>query len=294
MKVLVTGANGFLGKKIVKILKQKNFTIIPTSKIKDSTNLFLDITKKESVLELLKSENPDVVIHTAALTNVDWCEENPKETFKVNVEGTKNVCNGCIKTNAKMVLISTDYIFDGSKSSSYVENDKPNPLGVYANSKLEAELVVLDLLQDFLIGRVTALYGFNDQLDKTTFPKFVLTALTSKHEIKCFTDQYSNPTLIDDVANALVKLIEKNKKGIYHMTGSENLNRFEFAKKIAKIFELNGDLIKTGTWIGSGHKSKRPKMIKSSIEKLQGEGIKMNNINEGLLIMKKQMELQNL
>ena len=290
-KILVTGANGFLGKKICKIFAQKGFEVIRTDNFAQSNQLALDATKKEKVSELIKAQKPFAVIHCAAITDVDWCEENRGKTFEVNVVGTENVSIACRETGAKMVLISTDYIFDGKKSSKYKETDKPNPLSIYAESKLEAEKIVEKETGDFLILRTSSIYGFNDKSDKQTFPKFVIENLSKGKEITCFTDQSSNPALTDDVALALAALLEKKQKGIFHATGLENLTRLEFAKKTAKAFCLDQSLIKPGTWAQAGHKAMRPKKLNMDISKLNSLGINMSDAMHGLLKMKAQMQV---
>lgn len=290
MKVLVTGANGFLGKKISKIFFEKGIEVIRTDQSGRNGALELDVTDEKMALKVIKENEPDVVVHTAAITRVDWCETHRKETFKVNVDGARNIAVACRKAGAKMVLLSTDYVFDGEKKGKYTERDNLNPVNVYAKSKAQAEIMVQKELTDFLIARVTVLYGYNDEFDKKCFPMHVIDALKAQKEFYCFVEQYSNPTLINDIALAIFLLLEKKQNGVFNLTGSENLNRLEFAKKIAKVFNLDEGLLKKGSWEKSGFKAKRPTHLDVSIKKLQDLGINMSDSFNGLLVMKQDME----
>ncbi len=291
MRVLVTGAGGFLGKKILRVFREHNVKVVATEKTAKNEIIQLDVTDKKMAELVLKEQKPDVVVHTAAVTAVDWCEEHRKETFEINVQGTKNVALACKKIGAKMVLISTDYVFDGTKKTPYTEEDKTNPPNVYAESKLEAEKIVQKELRDFIIGRVTVLYGYNDDLDKKCYPMHVINSLAAQKEFECFVDQYSNPTLVNDIALAVLKLAEKNQSGLFHMTGSENINRLDFAKKIAQVFGLDESLLRKGAWEKSGFVAKRPPFLNISIKKLQNLGIKMSDTTQGLLKMKEDMKV---
>jgi len=290
MKCLITGANGFLGKKISKIFLNERNEVFCTVKGGKNSGNSLDITDKKNVFRIFEKKMPDVVIHTAAATNVDWCETHRKETFKINVEGTKNISLACKIIGAKLVYISTDYVFDGTKNGKYNEEDKTNPKNVYAESKLEGELTLQKELEDYIISRVTVLYGYNDRFDKKCFPMRVIEALSAKKEFFCFVDQYSNPTLINDISKAILSLVKKNQKGLFHMTGSENLNRLEFAKKTAKIFGLDESLLLESSWEKSGFLAKRQPKLNISIKKLENCGIQMSDASKGLLQMKKDME----
>ena len=289
-RILITGATGLLGKKMMAVLPQLGFEVLGTASRAAGKIKKMDITDSREVMEVISGYRPDAVIHAAAITKVDWCEDNKDETFKVNVEGTRNVADACMKAGAKMVFISTDYVFDGTKESKYTEGDRRNPIGVYAQSKAAAEEVVEQMLDDYIIARVTVIYGYNDGNDKETFVTYVKKTLEKGIAMHGFTDQFNNPTFIDDIALATARLIEMDELGVFNMTGSENLNRYEFAGKIAKVFGLDASLIKKGSWDESGHKAPRAKRLNDSIAKLEKRGIRMRNIEEGLGEMKRQMD----
>jgi len=289
-KVLLTGASGFLGKKIMAMFPGLGFEVLGTSVSKNGNVSKMDVTNRKEVMELISGFKPDVVVHAAAVINVDWCEQNRDEAFRINVDGARNVAEGCKAEGAKMVLVSTDYVFDGKKNGKYKEDDERNPVGAYGWTKAEAEKVVEEILGNYLIVRASVLYGFNDAKDRETYVTYVLRRLKAGEEVFGFTDQYNNPAFIDDVVQALAKLIKLDEGGVFHVTGPENISRFEFARKIAKVYGFDPELVKKGTWESSGHKAPRAKRLDESIEKLESRGVKMSGIEEGLKKMKRQID----
>jgi dTDP-4-dehydrorhamnose reductase len=288
MKILIIGASGFVGEKLYTVLSRK-FEVIGTYSTKKKNNFEqLDMSDRQSVIELISKIKPNVVIHTAGITNVDFFEDNPEEIQRVNKKGTKNMIDACLKTNSRLIYISTDYVFDGEKGD-YTEEDKPNPINAYGKAKLEEEELVKKSELKILILRIAVPYGYNSSYDKQTFEKWIINNLKNNKEIRVIDDQFNTPTLIDDIANAVKKLIELNKIGIYHVTGPETISRYDFAFKVAEIFELSKDLIKRAKTKDLNWKAKRPKNSSLNINKLRKEGINMSNINEGLNKMKKQM-----
>ncbi|MBI2598237.1 MAG: SDR family oxidoreductase [Candidatus Diapherotrites archaeon] len=289
MKVLITGGNGFLGKKITNIFSENLINVVCTHRIREYGHVPLDVTDKKAVLKTIKKYAPDVVIHTAAITKVDWCEIHEKETYKVNLIGTENIAQACKLSSAILAFISTDYVFDGTKKGKYVESSRTNPINVYGKSKLEAEKFIQNYLDNFLICRVTVLYGYNDKNDKLCYPMHVIKSLSEKKPFYCFAEQYSNPTLINDIGKGLLKLLENGQKGIFNMTGGENINRFEFAKKIAKVFDLDSSLLIKSSWKNFNVKAKRPLFLDIDLSKLRKQKIQMSNVYNGLLQMKNDM-----
>lgn len=283
-KVLITGASGFMGTKLVNILSEF-FEIIPTD---INSEIILDITNKEQVSQMLNDKKPDIVVHTAAYTDVDSCEDNKELAWSINVGGTKNIAEACKDINAKLIVISTDFIFDGKKGS-YTEEDTPNPISEYGRTKLEAEKVVKENLENYLIARTCVLYGYNSPKDKQTFEKWVINNLEEGKEIKVVTDQTVSPTLIDDIALAIKTFIEKDAKGVYHLVGSEIISRYDFAVKVQKVFDLPGKIIPF-TSAEFKQKANRPMNSSLRIDKLKTLGVNMSSVEEGLLKEKEQME----
>jgi dTDP-4-dehydrorhamnose reductase len=248
MRVLITGSNGLLGQKLVKTfssnhqisgidLQTEPFITTPNFSYQN-----INITEKGKLEELFASFKPDAVINAGAYTDVDGSENNKEKAWEVNVEGVKNLSRLCRENKSKLVQLSTDYIFDG-KDGPYSEEDTPNPKGYYGVTKLESEKVILDSKIDFLIVRTNVLYG--KSLGEThNFVLWLIQKLKNRQEVKIVTDQYNNPTLADNLAEAIKEATEKGISGILNIAGSEYLTRYDFALKIAEKFNLDQSLIK--------------------------------------------------
>jgi dTDP-4-dehydrorhamnose reductase len=226
MKILVTGARGMLGRAITKELAY-DYQLIGI----DIENA--DITDENQIKEEIFNIRPDIVIHSAAYTDVDNCEKNKELAFRVNAKGTENVANACKLTNAKLIYISTDFIFDGTKQTPYSENDIPNPLSTYGSSKLEGEKAVQSILQNYSIIRTAWLFGPNGK----NFVDTILRLAQSEPELKIVNDQKGSPTYTIDLAKAINLLINKNATGIFNITNSGECTWYEFAKKILELRE---------------------------------------------------------
>jgi dTDP-4-dehydrorhamnose reductase len=288
-KLLVTGASGLLGSKIVEIAKN-DYTVIPLHKTKPlhSNSLELDITSTAEVLNLFHKLKPYAVIHAASETNVDKCETQEEHAWKINVEGTRNVAAAC-KAGTKLIYISTDYVFDGKKGN-YTEDDTPNPINYYAVTKLEGEKQVVQNCKNFAILRTSVLYGWHPF--KQNFATWVITQLEQNKEITVVEDHYNTPTLADNLAEMAIEAIQKDLQGVYHACGSERIGRYEFARQIARAFDLNQNLIRPikmeqlTAWI-----AKRPKDSSLNTDKIRSQlEAKPLNITEGLDRMKKEAE----
>lgn len=285
-KLLVTGASGLLGNKIVELTKN-DYTAIPLHKTKPlhSNSLKLDITDATEVLNLFHKLKPDKVIHTASETNVDRCETEKEHTWKINVEGTRNIALASSKVGAKLVYISTDYVFDGEKGN-YEERDEPNPINNYGFTKLEGEKQVIQYCQEYVILRTSVLYGWHPW--KQNFATWIINTLKQNKELTVVEDHYNTPTLADNLAEMALEAVQKDLQGLYHASGSERISRYEFAKQITKEFNLNQSLIKPikmsqlTAWI-----AKRPRDSSLNTDKIQKQlKTKPLNITEGLMTMK--------
>jgi dTDP-4-dehydrorhamnose reductase len=226
MKILIIGSEGMLGHDLVEILSADH-------EVSTTTIWTLDITDINKTIETVKDINPDVVINAAAFTDVDGSETKPDLAYQVNAIGTRNVAVACREANSALVYICTDYVFDGTKGSSYYEYDQTNPLGVYGKTKHLGEVYIRDLLNKFYIVRTSWLYGYNG-------PNFVTTMLklAETHDsLSVVGDQIGSPTYTVDLAKAIAQLIEKPTYGIYHVTNSDHCSWFEYAQL---IFEIAG------------------------------------------------------
>lgn len=264
MKILVTGASGLLGTKIVNSI---NNSEIYGTYYQNPVNfgygktLRLDVSKR-SAANLIRKTAPDVVVHTAAFTNVDRCERDRKKAYQINVEGTRNVALGA--KNSKVVYISTDYIFDG-EAGMYHENDEPNPVSYYGQTKLEGEQIVQEICDNYIIARTSVLYGWHSRLN---FVSWVIHELQKGNKINIVTDQFNSPTLVDDLAEQIIPLIERDKRGIFHTAGGERISRYEFVNDIAQIFELDQTLITPVTSDRMNWIARRPKDSSLAVEKI--------------------------
>jgi dTDP-4-dehydrorhamnose reductase len=210
---------------------------------------------EKSVEKSIAFCKPDFVIHTAAIADVDYCETHPGEAREVNALGSSFVAKACEKAGAKLVAISTDYAFDGRKGN-YAEDDATNPLGYYASSKLEGEELVLENSSSVIVARTAWLYGTGGA--RKSFPMWVAGELREGRGIKAVVDNFSTPTLASDLASGLLDLLSSDFSGILHCAGSERINRFDWAKKIAARFELDEALVSPVKSSELSWKSKRP------------------------------------
>jgi dTDP-4-dehydrorhamnose reductase len=228
MKVLIIGSEGMLGHDLVDILSKEN-------EISTTTIDTLDITDIEKTIKTVKNINPDVVVHAAAFTDVDGSESNEDLAYKVNVIGTRNVAVACRKTDAALVYICTDYVFDGTKGISYRESDQTNPLSVYGKTKYLGEVCVKEILSKFYVVRTSWLYGYHG-------PNFITTMLNLAEKmdsISVVADQIGSPTYTVDLSQAIAELIKKPIYGTYHITNSDHCSWYEYAQEIFKIAGMN-------------------------------------------------------
>lgn len=284
MRILVTGGGGFLGTKLLHVLSRKYGTN-GTQFSKDlDKHVHLDITDRKQTETCINETKPDIVIHTAAIPDPDFCEKNKDKAFSINVKGTENLVLAVKKINAKLIYISTSYVFDGEKGN-YKDDDDPKPVNYYGVTKLEGENIIKKYLKDYLILRIPKIYGFNSENDKLNFVTKVINKLKKNEKIYLDNEKIKCPTLIDDVAQVINKLIENNYKGVYHFSSGEIITDYNWALKIADFYGVNKKNIIASK---GDHFAKRPKDASLNTSKISKLGIKPTKIEEGLKIMKKQ------
>jgi dTDP-4-dehydrorhamnose reductase len=245
------------------------------------------LLEKDNTISLIKKINPDWVIHCAAATDVDWCEKEKEAAWNVNVEATRNVVDGCIQANSGIIYISTSFVFDGSKDA-YYEDDEPNPINNYGITKLEGENLVKTSGVPFIIARTDQLYGWTNH--PKNFVVKILNGLREKNSIEVFTDWYNNPTLIDNMSEVLLKLLDKGYLGTYHITGSSFINRYDWAVRIAEAFGLDSSLLVPINSSKYNPVATRPKVHMDNSKAQKDSGLKLFTIDEGLEFMKNHME----
>ena len=241
MRILVTGAGGMLGTDLLATLSGNHelFGVdlnSPANKVPEVAYHVLDITNTKDTYERITKINPELVIHTAAFTDVDGAESKPELAFQANAIGTRNVALSCQRFDATMIYISSDYVFDGNKTTPYVEYDQPNPLSSYAQSKYWGELYTLGLLNKFMIIRSSWLFGRNGR----NFVQAFLSQVKSQHKLRVVNDQVGSPTYTLDLAGAIKELISMQEKvgtglyGIWHITNSGHCSWYDMAQEILK------------------------------------------------------------
>ena len=229
MKIVIIGGSGTIGSYLIKSCKNEGYDTEFTfykNKPQNEQGHFLDITKRKDTIELIKKINPQIVFLTSAITNMDLCERNLNLAKTTNVIGTQNVVDGCKTVNSKLIYLSTSAVFDGTKSE-YSEVDIPSPNNTYGLTKLEGEKIVQKSGLEFLIIRTDQPYGWPEQSQHVNSVVRVIEHLKNNTIFKEIIDWYNTPTYIPDLTSAIMHLIKNNLVGIFHVTGSDFLNRYD-------------------------------------------------------------------
>lgn len=290
MRILITGASGLVGYRATLLLRTAH-TIIPTaSEIPEYLVPYqpqvMDITNADAVHEVISAERPDVVIHCAAHTAVDRCETEPALAQQLNVEGTRNVANACRTIGAKLVYLSTDYVFDGN-AGPYAEDATPNPLSVYSRTKLEGEQVAREL-PTALVIRTTVVYGVHPV--RKSFPIWLIGELRAGRAVRIVDDQWSTPTFADQLVQAIAFLLEQQATGIWNVGDATYCNRYEFAVQIATLFNLDATRISRTNTAALGQAAARPLRGGLKMDKLRAAGFSLRSSAECLQELKRQLE----
>jgi len=263
MKIIVTGGSGMVGSNFIHFMSKKNITLLsvyysnPTN-FNYCDNHKIDIVNKEAVLNL-KKFNPDIIIHCAAITNIAFCEENPRIAYNVNVKGTKNLIELAKITQAIFVYISSDAIFDGEKGM-YTEDNPPNALTVYGKTKAEGEYYCSNNYNLSIIIR-TNVFGRNNFIPKTSFVESLLQNLEKNIPYSAFTDAIFSPIYVEELLEIVLELAQKKSYGTYNVVSSVALTKYEFAKTLAKAFDYDLNLIKESSVTTISQNIKYPKNV---------------------------------
>lgn len=296
-RILICGSNGLLGQRLSLLLSTRTeYEVLNTSiertfvfddRLFDYTQL--DITSRSDVKSLVSSFQPDVILNAAAATNVDWCETHREETWKLNVVAVENLAEAARRVNAKLIHVSTDYIFDG-KAGPYTETAQPNPLGYYGKSKLASENAVIAANINFAIVRTMVLFGYGINV-KPNFALWVIQNLKQGNTIRVVDDQLGNATYVGDLALAMIKIFELDKTGVYNVAGRDILSRYDFALQIADVFHFDSSLIQRIKTSDLQQAAPRPMKSGLIVEKAERElGIQFLTAREGLLKLKQELE----
>ncbi|MBQ3114295.1 MAG: dTDP-4-dehydrorhamnose reductase [Phascolarctobacterium sp.] len=254
MKVLVTGVGGQLGYDVVKELDKRDIDCMGADKAE------FDITDYDATYKFIADYMPDAVIHCSAYTAVDNAEDEPELCHLVNAVGTENIAKICKEIDAKMVYISTDYVFDGTKEGFYEVDDVPNPINVYGKTKLAGEKAVQEILYKYFIVRISWVFGINGN----NFVKTMLRLGKEHGELNVVADQIGSPTYTEDLASLLVDMVKTDKYGIYHATNEGECSWAEFAEE---IFKVAGMHVKVNHITSNEYQTKAKRPINSRMSK---------------------------
>lgn len=300
MKILITGSNGLLGQKLVyKLRDHQAVEIIATSK--GENRLFqksgyayfpLDISDRDAVINLISEIKPDCIINTAAMTNVDACENDKEGCKKLNIDAVAYLAEAALPINAHLIHISTDFVFDG-KNGPYREEDTPKPLSYYAESKVESENILQQSTLDWAILRTIIIYGVVDDVQRSNLVLWTKSSLEAGKSINVITDQYRSPTLAEDLADACISAALKRAKGIYHISGPESDidSILNLVKKVAGFYGLDQSLIKPVTSAELKQPAVRPLKTGFILDKAKAElNYEPHSFLEGLKIITQQLD----
>jgi dTDP-4-dehydrorhamnose reductase len=258
-KLVVTGASGLLGQKLVRFGTDSGYDVCSLfhEHRPDSGKAFrVDITNSGALNERLKLENPDVVINTASITDVDLCEREPEIAMRVNATGPELLADACDRVRAFLLHLSTDYVFDGTKGN-YSENDAPAPINQYGLSKLIGERSVAKHANACIV-RTSVLYGWGRQY-RANFATWLYEKLSKGIRVNVVTDQVASPTLNTNLAKMILELAERRIPGIFHLAGSTRASRYEFAIKLANALDFDSSHIVPAKSDASSWIARRPR-----------------------------------
>lgn len=295
--ILVTGSNGLLGQKIIYALRNREgirsiSTSIGENRMSAKDGYIyqsLDITQEGQIAEAFEEFKPDVVINTAAMTNVDACETKKEEAFTMNVTAVQYLIDQCKKYGTHFIHLSTDFVFDGEKGP-YVETDEPNALSYYAQTKLDAERLIQRSGISAAILRTIIIYGVVDDKQRSNVVLWTINALKAKKEITVINDQFRSPTLAEDLADACVNAALLRRTGIYHVSGREVMNILDICRITAEFFGLDQQYIKPISSASLNQPAKRPPVTGFIITKAEKDlNYHPHSFLEGLQVVKNQL-----
>ena len=267
MRVMITGSNGLLGQKLVNLLSQSDgiellATSLGENRIQSQVGNYnyqeLDITDLDSVMDTVARFRPEALINTAAMTQVDLCEDLKEKCRLINVGAVGYLIAACKRYNTHFVQLSTDFVFDGL-NGPYSEEDEPNPLSYYANSKYDAEQLIINAgLDKWTIVRTIIIYGVAEQMSRSNIVLWAMDALQKGEQLKIVDDQFRAPTLAEDLALGCKEIVQRSSTGIYHLSGPEIFSILELVKRIAKHFGWSMEKVHAISSESLNQKAKRP------------------------------------
>lgn len=297
MKILVTGSNGLLGQKLLYSLKEDasvelHATGRGENRLRDQTGYRYwssDLTDQQQCIETIRTISPDCIIHTAAMTDVDACERDPDACRKNNVDSVRYLLDACSGRDTHFIYLSTDFVFDG-QSGPYRETDAVGPLSVYAQSKWEAEQLVMHSGLPWTIIRTMIIYGVTDDRQRSNIVLWTKKSLEAGQSIRVISDQFRGPTLAEDLATACIHAATNKRTGLFHVSGKEVMSILDIAYAVADYFNLDKSHIAPVTTGELGQPALRPLRTGFIIEKAERElDFHPHSLAEGIEIVAKQL-----
>jgi len=268
LKVLITGASGLVGSRLLESAARaghETIAICNQHEAKSPNVHRLDLRNQDELRRVLRHVSPDVVVHSAAATDVDLCEREPRMAFLINASSTQVLAEECANTDCHLVYISTDYVFDGQRGN-YRETDQTSPVNAYGKSKLAGEEAVQAASNSFCVARTSVVYGWGREF-RPNFASWVYKQLRAGRTVRVVKDQYASPTLDSQLAKMLLEVAEKRLSGIIHLAGAARLSRYEFAQEMARMFRLPLELAIPINADSSSWVARRPRDSSLNVEK---------------------------
>lgn len=301
MRILITGSNGLLGQKLIAALRNEvAVDLLATSRGGDrspdplgSRYRALDITDQGEVDAVFDGFRPEVVVHTAAMTNVDACELDPVACQLQNVTATAHLVRAAERHGSHFIHLSTDFIFDG-ENGPYREEDEPAPLSVYGQSKLDAERIVIDSrLSRWAIARTIIVYGIAEGLSRSNVVLWAKGALEKGQPIKVVDDQWRMPTLAEDLADGCIRIAKKGATGIYHLSGPDGMSILELVERVGAFFQLDTSVVTAVKSDSLGQPAKRPPRTGFILDKARTDlGYAPRGFEAGLEVLREQLAIE--
>ena len=287
MKIMILGANGFTGRRILKRLSFKHQVLAcslhPDILPEEGYDFhILDMQNVDATDALLNNFRPDVIINASAMSVVDYCEQHPEEAYALNVTAVKHLAEYSQSNSCRLIHLSTDFVFDGTATEAYTETDTTNPINYYGKTKQWSEEVIEQACTNYAIARIEVVYGkpFNGQHGNIVH--LVKTRLQNGQSIRVVSDQFRSPTWVEDIARAIESLLSDKYQGIYHICGGETMSVADIAYRVAKHFGLDTSLIQPVTTEEMSEATPRPLFSPMNTEKALKEfGYQPSRLEEG-------------
>lgn len=300
-KILVTGSNGLLGQKLIHALANSSiFELVATSKGENRclltsgyTYISLDITDENNVEEVFKNVTPDIVIHTAAMTNVDACEQDHNSCLKMNVDAVGYLVKASEKYQVHLIHLSTDFVFNGTHGP-LSEDEKPDPVSFYGHSKWQGEKLVQQSTCKWAIVRTVLVYGLVNGMSRSNIVLWAKDALEKGKSIPVVDDQFRTPTLAEDLASGCILIASKGATGIFHISGKDFMSVYDLVLRVADFWKLDKSLIKRAKSTDIKQPALRPPITGFILNKAKVNlGYEPHSFEEGLLILNNQLKIAN-